>query len=82
MNYAIHVVHSIDARKLIFSSFIYIIWESTLVWLGHPSLIYFLCITTRMLGESSEEHPNFARTKKKIKIFNKNKRRKDLLSFI
>ncbi|KAH0452016.1 hypothetical protein IEQ34_019315 [Dendrobium chrysotoxum] len=34
----------IDVVKLIFSSLMYIIWDTTSIRLGHPSLIYVLCV--------------------------------------
>ncbi|KAH0460807.1 hypothetical protein IEQ34_008382 [Dendrobium chrysotoxum] len=50
LNYEIQVGHSIDVGKLIFSSLMHIIRRSTSVDLGHPSLVYSLCVSIGVLA--------------------------------
>ncbi|KAH0465820.1 hypothetical protein IEQ34_005923 [Dendrobium chrysotoxum] len=49
LKYAIHM------GKLIFSSLTYIIRGTTSIGLGHPSLVYTLCVVTGVRGEQTEE---------------------------
>ncbi|KAH0456104.1 hypothetical protein IEQ34_014011 [Dendrobium chrysotoxum] len=63
--------YTIDVGKLILSSIIYIMRGSTSVGLGHPSLIYTLCVATKVRGDQNEEQlfPTSALTRGKILSF-------------
>ncbi|KAH0459556.1 hypothetical protein IEQ34_012370 [Dendrobium chrysotoxum] len=55
LNYSIQMVYSIDVGKLIFSFLMYVIQGTTSVGLGHPSLIYALCVVAGVRNDQTEE---------------------------
>ncbi|KAH0463176.1 hypothetical protein IEQ34_007758 [Dendrobium chrysotoxum] len=57
LNYAIQKGYTIDVGKLILSSILYIMRGSTSVGLGHPSLVYTLCVATRVRMSLGAQKP-------------------------
>ncbi|KAH0464074.1 hypothetical protein IEQ34_006860 [Dendrobium chrysotoxum] len=55
LNYTIQKCYTINVGKLILSSIMYIIRGSPFVGLGLPSLIYTLCVATRVRRDQNEE---------------------------
>ncbi|KAH0465263.1 hypothetical protein IEQ34_005366 [Dendrobium chrysotoxum] len=57
LNFVIQKGYTINIEKLILSSLTYIMRGSTLVGLGHPSLIYAHCVVVGVRGDQNEEQP-------------------------